>query len=133
MTERFRKGSGAFFSSESLRPPFGAVFEEEGGVAYLYACDLTESTSQILDAVLVYQVDTSAIAIRDSEARIMWTSDGLKAGLFLDERLEATIDFENRTASSRTNYPPPSGPWSGRSRPSWSESFSELFWSPHVG
>ena len=130
---RFRQGTGAFFSSESPVPPFGAVFEEDEGVAYLYACNLADSSPGILDAVLIYEVNSLSVPMRDSEAEIVWSSDGLKAGLLLDQRLEAAIDFESRTAACRANFPPASGPWAAQGRPSWNDSFSDLFGSPHVG
>ena len=104
----------AFLSSDSPAVPWTVVFEDEGVVAYFYACDRSQTTQEesILDAMLIYNV--GALAASDAElerpvperiATVEWSRDGLKAVLYLDGAAQALFDFAARCGYCRMNFP----------------------------
>ena len=125
MRERFRPGTATVITSESPSSSFGCVFEDDGVTGYFYAVD-RHSGAGILDAVHIYHVPNLLNRDRDSEAEVQWSSDGLKAGLFINDQLHAIIDFDARIAYGRSNYPPPAGAWAGVTRIPWRDDLAGL-------
>jgi hypothetical protein len=121
MLQHFMPGQEVLFTSASPSSSFGAIFEDDGETAYLYATDLARPEGPILDAVHIYNVSPANRA--PSFVQIVWSSDGLKAGLHLNSQLQAVFDFSARCAYCRTNFPPPSGGWR---RPMWHDRLPEL-------
>jgi len=126
MGERFRPGTEAWIASDSPSSSFSAVFEDNGETGYFYAYDRSNTETAILDAVQIYNVASVADRDRDSEVDIVWSSDGLKAGLRINGRLHAVLDFQARRAYCRSNLPPPSGAWAASERPLWNETLANL-------
>lgn len=128
MIERFKPGSDAWIASDSPCSSFSAVFEDDGATGYLYAYDRTQSEGAILDALHIYDVQRIVPADRDreSEAEIRWSADGMKAGLLLNQRLHAVIDFAARKGFCRSNFPPPGGAWESASREPWTDELAKL-------
>jgi hypothetical protein len=98
------------------------MFEDDGETGYLYATDSARPQNPILDALHIYNAST-VLGGQTSHAQIVWSSDGLKAGLLLNGQLHAVLDFSACNAYCRTNFPPPSGNWR---RPPWHDQLSEL-------
>ena len=111
-------------ASDSPKSSFSGVFEDDGETAYFYAYD--RANPQILDAVHIYNVANVVDRHRESEVEILWSSDGLKAGLLINGYLHAVLNFEIRKAYSRNNFPPPGGPWAGGEREPWNDSLFDL-------
>ena len=104
-----------------------SIFEDDGKTAYFYAYDRANPGSPILDAMHIYNANRVVDPDRQSEAEIRWSSDGLKAGLFINEYLHAVIDFENRKAYCRSEFPQAAGPWQAPKREQWNDSLVALF------
>ena len=112
-------------TSNSSSRPFSATFEDDGETGYFYACDRSRPESPILDAVHIYNASQLASRGEHSTAQIIWSPDGLKAGLQINGHLHALLDFSARRAYCRTNFPPPSGAWAASAREPWCEQLSE--------
>jgi hypothetical protein len=71
----FRRGN-AFFSSDSHKVPWTAVFEDEGDTGYLYTCDRSHETMEqsILDAMLIYNNVALEDRNREYLGSIQWTA-----------------------------------------------------------
>ncbi len=95
----------AYLGSLSPTPPWAVVFEDEGVAAYLYAWDHSQQDEEarVLDAMLIYNV--SAAEARERLASIQWSSDGLRAVLYLDGTAQALVDFSARRSYSRMDFP----------------------------
>jgi hypothetical protein len=126
MKQRFVPGADTWIASDSATSSFGGVFEDDGETAYFYAVDRAKAEGSILDAVHIYDVASLSDRGRESEAEIFWSSDGLKAGLLINERLLAIIDFERRKAYCRGNFPPPGGEWHAEHRDPWRDDLAAL-------
>ena len=125
MRQRFRPGTATWIASDSPSSSFSAVFEDDGSTAYFYAYD-RGSGAGVLDALQIYNVGSAADPGRESQAEVQWSPDGLKAGLLLNDQLQAIIDFEARVAYCRSNYPPPGGAWASTARAPWREELAGL-------
>jgi hypothetical protein len=123
---RFFPEKDAWLASDSPAVSFSGVFEDDGETSYFYAYDRANTEQPILDAVHIYNVASVVDRDRESEALIVWSPDGLKAGLLINGRLFAVLDFAARKAYSRSNFPPPGGAWAGGEREPWSDALEEL-------
>ncbi|MBN2320331.1 MAG: DUF2251 domain-containing protein [Acidobacteria bacterium] len=124
MAKTFLPGTDTWFAVDSPTANFSAYFEDDGDTGYLYAYDLKNSDSPILDAVLIYNVKNVIDRNIESTVEVIWTADGLKAGLFLNNYLHAVIDFRDRCSYCLTGFPEPSDKWS---RGPWDDSLMDLF------
>jgi hypothetical protein len=116
-----RCDDGSVLASDSANGAFRAVFENDGHTAYFYACALSDADDQILDAMQI-QIPVSHAA--SPLARIVWSTDGFKAGLVIGEQLHAIVDFNRRKGFCRSNFPPTSSKWGHRE--TWSDDLLEL-------
>jgi hypothetical protein len=128
MKERFRPGTEVWIASDSATSSYSGVFEDDGETGYFYAYDRGNSKKPILDAVHIYDVDGIVERDRgiDSEAEVFWSTDGLKAGLLINDYLHAVIDFEQRKAYCRSNFPPPGSAWDAPEREPWNDALAKL-------
>jgi hypothetical protein len=125
MRERLRPGTATWAASDSPSSSFSCVFEDDGVTGYFYAYD-RRNGGAILDAVHICTATNVADCARESEAEVRWSTDGLKAGLFINDSLHALIDFEAKVAYCRTNLPPSGGAWAGSARPPWRDELAGL-------
>lgn len=97
----------AFLSSNSTTVPWTVVFEDEGPAGYFYACDRSRETQEesILDAMLIYNVNSLENPSAERLAAIEWSPDGLCAVLYLDGTPQAIFDFGKRLGHCRMNFP----------------------------
>lgn len=103
------------------RTPFGAVFEDDGKVAYLYGLDTRLGDNQIVDSVCVYNVSELFTRARRSvdaldvhaehDLELVWSPDQQRVVLLLNGYAHAAFDFAGRRGYCRSNFPPASG-WS---------------------
>lgn len=126
MSGRFRPGTDTWIASGSPSSRFSAVFEDDGQTAYFYAYDRANSEQAILDAVHIYNVASVVDWDQDSEVAVIWSADGLKAGLLINGQLHAVLDFESRKGYCRNNFPPPGGAWAAPERAPWSDELGKL-------
>src|SRR5215510_3958853 len=106
MKQRFLPGADTWIASDSATSSFSGVFEDDGETGYFYAIDRSREEGSILDAVHIYDVSTVTDRDRESELEVSWSSDGLKAGLLINQTLHALIDFASSRAYCRNNFPP---------------------------
>jgi hypothetical protein len=112
-----------------------AFFEDEGETGYFYALDLSRSPDKILDAVHIYNVANVVDRDRPSQVDIVWSEDGSKCALLINNYAHAAFDFSARRGFCRTNFPkfenPTDGSWVTADH-SWSdEAISWLRQSEH--
>jgi hypothetical protein len=103
--QAFRVGSDVFFSEDAPGGQHSAFFEDDGETGYFYAVDLTQSDNVILDAVQIYNVQNVADRDRPSVLSIVWSADGLKCALLINNYPHAGFDFAARRGYCRTNFP----------------------------
>ena len=123
-THLIRPGEPATFTAASPTAPFAVMFEDDGATGYLYAVDLDRPDAErILDAVMIYQVDRlpEQVRERETDVEIVWSADGLTAGLRIAGGLQAVVDFAARRAFCRMNFPPVSAAWGGGARGAWDD------------
>lgn len=106
-------GRATVVESSSPSQPYGAVFEDDGETGYFYALDFGAGEQPIQDAVHIYDVANIPDPETPSTVQIVWSSDGLKAGLIIDRDPFAVIDFAARRAVCRSGFPQPSRGWTG--------------------
>jgi hypothetical protein len=114
----FKPGDNSFVAVDSPNGQFGAFFEDEGDTGYFYAVDLSKTDETILDAVHIYNVANVADKGRPSNLEIIWSEDGLKCALLINEFAHAAFDFAARRGYCRTNFPN----FPGQTNEGWSQS-----------
>ena len=118
----FTPGEETFYPSDSPSSSFSGVFEDDGQTGYFYAYDRSApEDARILDACYIYNVANVLDHDRTSEVEVIWTIDGLKAALLINDYPHAVIDFRAKRAYCRTNFPPPSGQWRADVRAPWND------------
>ncbi len=124
MGETFLPGTETWYASDSRSSSFSAVFEDDCQTGYFYAYDRDQPTGRILDAVHIYNVANLVDRHLESRADIIWSADGLKSALLLNDYPHALIDFNARCTYCRTGFPPAPEHW--RHEP-WDDSLMEIF------
>ena len=128
MAATFTPGKETFHASDSPTSSFSGVFEDDEETGYFYAYDrAAPEDARILDACLIYTVANVVDRDRTSEVEVIWTDDGLKAALLINDFAHAVIDFTARRAYCRTNFPPPTGSWRAEARDPWNEELLAVF------
>jgi hypothetical protein len=103
--QTFKPGDRTSFGSDSLTHPHSAFFEDDGETGYFYALDMTRSGDTIVDAVHIYNVANVSDRERESSISIVWSADGMKCALLINEYAHAAFDFDAKRGCSRTNFP----------------------------
>lgn len=119
-------GEAIFLDSVSPTTKAGVVFEEDGEAGYFYALDTSLKDQQILDALHVYNVEDVIDRFKPSSIRILWSGDGLKAALLINDQFHAVFDFTARQGWCRSGFPPSRGEWSKEGH-EWDEDVVDLF------
>ena len=122
MSAFFTPGKETVYARDSETSSFSGVFEDDGTTGYFYAYDRAAlEDERILDACHIYDAEDVVDRERPSKVEIIWTHDGMKAALLINDYPHAVIDFSAREAYCRSNFPPPSGPWRAERRMPWSD------------
>jgi len=97
----------AYLKSNSAVVPWSVVFEDEGAAGYLYPCDgsFPAEEQSILDAMLIYNVNSLEEPQRERLATIQWSCDGMQAAFYIDGTPQGFIDFAARESFCRSNFP----------------------------
>ena len=118
LTQQIQVGKEAVLPSDSPTGRYGAVFEDDGTTGYLYGIKFQGQTYDIVEALHIYNVSSVIDRDKPSTVQILWSEDGLKAALLINDYPHAVIDFENNKSFSRTNFPSPESNWT---RAEWSD------------
>jgi hypothetical protein len=103
--QRFRPGITVVFAAESPTEHFSTVFEDDGETGYFYAHDRRTEEGQILDAVHIYNVSAVLDRQIESVAEIVWSDDGLKSALLINDYPHAVFDFAAKRGYCRNDFP----------------------------
>lgn len=101
----FRPGAPVWVAADSPTEKFSAVFEDDGETAYFYAYDRRTTEGQILDGLHIYNVDQVVDRHRESVAAIIWSDDGLKSALLINDYPHAALDFAAKRGYCRNDFP----------------------------
>lgn len=115
-----------FLEAPSPHMDYCVIYEDDGETGYFYALDLKNQEDPILDALHIYNVEDVEDSDLPSLFQIVWSADGLKAGLFINEYPHAVFDFEAKRGYCRTNYPPPNTDFTEHSH-EWSDDCLQWF------
>jgi hypothetical protein len=106
----FRVGSATAVSSVSPAGTYGAIFEDDGDTGYFYALQHpSQGDGRVLDAVHIYDVQNVADQNVPSRVAILWSADGMKCVLLINDYPHAVFDFAARRGYCRTNFPNSAG------------------------
>jgi hypothetical protein len=126
VSQAFLPGDATWYASDSPSSSFSGVFEDDGQTGYFYAYDRSRSEAPILDALHIYNVPDVRDREVPSEVEIIWSSDGLKAALLINDYPHAVLAFDQQ-GYCRTGFPPPTGAWRAAERQPWDDSFMTWF------
>ena len=124
LKEEIRIGNEVVLSNNSPTSKYGVVFEDDGTVGYLYAVESSGENYGILDAMHIYNVASVIDRDQPSIIQIVWSDDGLKASLLINDYPHAVVDYTNHQGFCRNNFPSPGPNWT---RPEWSDQVFEDF------
>ena len=93
--EILKVGTPTFIPQDSPDSRYGAYFEDDGETGYFYAVDML-AQQKILDAVHIYNVRGVVDRDKPSQVRIVWSEDGSKCALLINNYLHAAFDFQRR-------------------------------------
>jgi len=105
MEETILVGAPTIIPHDSPDGRHSAFFEDDGDTGYFYALDLSRSADKILDAVHIYNVANVVDRERASRVNIVWSGDGSKCALLINDYPHAVFDFFGRRGYCRTNFP----------------------------
>ena len=124
--ETITVGNSVTVEGQSPGQPYAVMFEDDGDTGYLYALDLNKDDNRIVDALQIYNVANVTDREKPSVIQLVWSHDGLKAGLLIDGYPHAVFDFAAKRGYCRTGFPPPSKKWT-RHGHEWADAALELF------
>ena len=105
----------------------GVVFEDDGETGYLYGLDFAKQDNPIVDALQIYNVNHVTDRHKPSQVQLVWSSDGLKAALMINQHPHAIFDFEAKRGYCRTGFPPPMHTGFSTEGHAWDDEALELF------
>ena len=124
--ENITVGEEITIFGESPQGKFWTVFEDDGETGYFYALDDEKSDNKICDAVYIYNVNNVTDKNIPSKIEIVWSQDGLKSALLINDYPHAVFDFKEKRGYCRTNFPPSDKNWT-RFEHEWTDDALELF------
>jgi hypothetical protein len=125
--ETIQVGHETLVSCNSPVTNFGVFFEDDGETGYFYGLDtLLNEGDQILDALHIYNVRSVVDKEKPSLVQIVWSEDGLKAALYINDYPHAVFDFAARRGYCRTNFPSPNEKWTNFDK-EWSDAAIDSF------
>lgn len=125
--QEIRVGEATVIEGPSPTPPFVVVFEDDGATGHLYALDKSRADNPIVDTLHIYNVAAVTDRHLPSELQLVWSPDGKKAALLINECVHAIFDFEARRGYCRTGFPPPVQEGWTRHGHEWDAEAEELF------
>src|SRR5262245_48333557 len=124
--ETIKIGQPITVEGPSPSTQFGVVFEDDGETGYLYGLDFSRQGQPIVDALHIYNVKQVTDQTQASVVQIVWSQDGLKAGLVINKYPHAIFDFAARRGYCRTGFPPADPKWTNFGH-AWDDEAEALF------
>ncbi len=119
-------GKQAYMEGPSPSTKYSAVFEDDGATGYFYGLDHERADNPILDAMQIYNVENVADSEIPSDFKIVWSEDGFKTALLINDFPHAVFDFESQRGYCRSGFPESNPNWTQHSH-EWSDDALELF------
>jgi hypothetical protein len=116
----FTPGDKSYFDSVSPTDSFATFFEDDGDTGYFYAMERKGAEFHIVDALQIYVVANVTDRHKPSELAIVWSSDGTKAALLINDNSHAVFDFAAKRGYCRTGFGTASADWPD-ARHDWSD------------
>ena len=113
-------GEQAVVEGPAPEGPYSAVFEDDGDTGYFYALDCRAEDQPILDAMHIFNDSQISDGHIPSVFQIVWSADGLKTMLVINNYPHAVFDLEARRGYCRTGFPPPASSFSSQGH-DWSD------------
>ncbi|MEO1487609.1 MAG: DUF2251 domain-containing protein [Bacteroidota bacterium] len=103
------------------------VFEDDSQTGYLYVLVMDNPENPIVDAMHVYNVENVTDKNIKSHFMIVWTQNGTKGALFINDYCHVIVDFTENGAYNRNGFPPiEENGWVKKGH-AWDESKLKLF------
>jgi len=124
--QTIKVGVPGVIQAPSPHANYGVVFEDDGATGYFYALDFAKDQNPIVDALHIYNAGEIVDRDRQSQVRLVWSRDGLKALLTIDGYPHAVFDFAACRGYCRTGFPPAITSWSADGH-GWDDNVLGLF------
>ena len=124
--QKFSVGQQTTLECPSPSTSFAVAFEDDGETGYFLGLDTSQKDKSILDGLHIYNVENITDKNIPSVVKIVWSSDGKKALLLINDFTHAAFDFEQKRGYCRNNFPPADSKWTKYSH-KWDDSVMELF------
>jgi hypothetical protein len=126
-----RVGTPTVIYADSPLERYSTVFEDDGETGYFYACDQHwNDEGQIFDALHIYNVSSVVDRHLESTVTIIWSDDGLRSALLINDYPHAVFDFAAKRGYCRTNSPrfqqPGPSEWDRRTH-EWDDDVMDCF------
>jgi hypothetical protein len=105
---------------------YNTFFEDDTKTAYFYALDMEKVDLPIVESLHIYNVDSIVDKDIPSNVQIVWSSDGKKSKLMINNYPHAIINFETKRGYYRNGFPPPNSEWTQFGN-DWDDNALELF------
>jgi hypothetical protein len=123
--DKFCPGNRITLEGNSPTSQYSVVFEDDGETGYMYGLDRSLEMP-ILDALHIYNVADVTDRNVPSVIQIIWSADGLKTVLLINDYPHAAFDFAEKRGYCRTNFPPPDIKFTNHSH-EWSDEILKFF------
>ena len=127
LAKTYLPGDTTWYATDSPTTSYSGVFEDDGQTAYFYAYDRADAGSPILDGLHIYNVRDVTDRGHPSTVEVIWSADGLKAALLINNYPHAVLDFAQKRGYCRTGFPVPGGAWRAAHREPWDDSLMRWF------
>lgn len=124
--ETLNIGTDTYIDSMSPIGRYGVVFEDDIRTGYFYALDMEKEDNPIVEALHIYNVDSVVDKDMPSTVHIVWSADGMKSMLLINNYPHAIFDFEAKRGYCRLGFPPPNTEWTQYDN-EWDDAALELF------
>ncbi len=124
--DNFLVGAESLLEGASPAGRYIALFEDDAQTGYFYALDLERGQNAICDALHIYNAEDITDKEIPAHFQIVWSEDGLKSALLIDQQPHAIFDFESQRGYCLTGFPPADPNWTEFSH-DWDDAAVELF------
>jgi len=104
-------GEEVVVGSASPKTHYSVFFEDDRETGCFYALDESLEENRILDALQIYRVSSVLDRDKPSLLQVLWSEDGLKAALLINDYPHAAFNFSEKRGYCRSNFPPPNEGW----------------------
>ena len=104
-TQSLKIGTKRVIGAMSPCGEFLALFEDDSSTGYFYALKTHGEDRKILDLLCIYSLEQVAENAEQHKFQILWSDDGLRVMLRIDDYPHAVFDFVGKQGYCRMNYP----------------------------